>query len=73
MKELIHQAQINCYLWQMMHKKEGVITSTAAIKALTRPVPVSIDPKRVSPILQEIICAPGATPLSRGSCLRTSR
>lgn len=48
--------------------KQSIFTSTAAIKALTRPVPVSMDPRRVSPILQEINCAPGATPFSKGSC-----
>ena len=66
----------NTLLFTMINdaQKGGIIiTSTAAIKALTRPVPVSIDPKRVSPILQEINCAPGATPLSKGSCLRASR
>ena len=42
-------------------------TSTTAISARVKPVPVSIEPKRESPILQDIICAPGATPLSRGS------
>lgn len=43
-------------------------TSTAAINARTKPVPVSIEPKRESPILQEIIWAPGATPFNKGSC-----
>lgn len=43
------------------------LTSTAAIKARVKPVPVSIEPKRASPILQEMICAPGATPFNKGS------
>lgn len=54
---------------QRFHKKETEFysTSTAAIKARVNPVPVSIEPKRVSPILQDINCAPGATPFNRGS------
>lgn len=44
-------------------------TSTAAINARIKPVPVSIEPKRESPILQEIIWAPGAIPFSKGSCV----
>lgn len=42
-------------------------TSTAAINARVKPVPVSIEPKRESPILQDINCAPGATPFNKGS------
>lgn len=42
-------------------------TSTAAISARVKPVPVSIEPKRESPILHEINCAPGATPFNKGS------
>lgn len=42
-------------------------TSTAAIRARVKPVPVSIEPNRVSPILQDISWAPGATPFSNGS------
>ena len=47
--------------------KKLIITSTAAIRARIRPVPVSIEPKRESPILHEINCAPGATPFNKGS------
>jgi hypothetical protein len=47
--------------------KKKLCTSTAAISARIKPVPVSIEPKRESPILQDINCAPGATPFNKGS------
>ena len=40
--------------------------STTARRPRCRPVPVSIEPMRPSPILTLTICAPGATPLSSG-------
>ena len=43
------------------------LCSRAAINARVNPVPVSIEPNRESPILQDIICAPGATPFNKCS------